>query len=119
MKLTFIFIGIIAVLLIVIYFLYKSFKSVKEQNKSLIEQIEKQQKNILYLYKHAQEIAVIEKDRIKTDEKIKEAKSDEEILDIINAIIAVNNDRMHNSSEDEDCASAETNKRRKTGSNKS
>lgn len=99
MKITLVLIGVIILLLVVLYFLYRCYKSAKEQNKSLIKQIENQQKNILYLYKHAQEVATIEKDRIKVDEKIEGAKSDEEILDIINAIIDVNNDRMHNSSE--------------------
>lgn len=70
----------------------------KKEIKSLKEELEVQQQNIISLYKHAEEIAEIEKDRRKTDEEINESKTDEEMLDIINTVIAVNNNRVQNNS---------------------
>ena len=70
----------------------------KKEIKSLKEELEAQQQNIISLYKHAEEIAEIEKDRRKTDEEINESKTDEEMLDIINTVIAVNNNRVQNNS---------------------
>lgn len=94
MNLTLILIVVILVLIILavvlIYFLKKDNSKIKH----LEEEVKTQQQNILYLYKHAEELALIEKDEKLTEGKIQEAKSDEEVLDIINAILAVNNGRV-------------------------
>lgn len=85
---------IILALIAVIIILFLSLKSDKKKIKELSESIEAQQRNILYLYRHAEEVAEIEKDKNAVDGKIKEAKSDEEVLNIINTIISINNDKL-------------------------
>ena len=96
MKAILIMAGIILLLFIVLIITLKIIFKMKRDKKLLEEKLKSEQDNILYLYKHAEEIAVIEKDRSKTDREIEEAKSDEEVLDIINSVIAVNNSRVRN-----------------------
>ena len=86
--------GIILLLFIVVIITLKIIFKQNKDKKALEEKLKSEQDNILYLYKHAEEIAEIEKDRSKTDREIGEAKSDEEVLDIINSVIAVNNGRV-------------------------
>lgn len=86
--------AIILALIAVIIIMFLSLKSDKKKIKELSESIEAQQRNILYLYRHAEEVAEIEKDKNAVEGKIKEAKSDEEVLNIINTIISVNNDKL-------------------------
>ena len=86
--------AIILALIVVIIIMFLSLKSDKKKIKDLSESIEAQQRNILYLYRHAEEVAEIEKDKNAVEGKIKEAKSDEEVLNIINTIISVNNDKL-------------------------
>ena len=99
MNVTIILSLIILCLVLAFFLTIRVLKKQSDENKKLREEIENQQKNIIYLYKHAQEIAVIEKDRKQTDRDIQEAKTDEEVLDIINAIVAVNNTRVPQPSE--------------------
>ena len=94
MKIILIFGAIILALIVVIVIMFLSLKSDKKKIKELSESIEAQQRNILYLYRHAEEVAEIEKDKNAVEGKIKEAKSDEEVLNIINTIISVNNDKL-------------------------
>ena len=94
MKTILIFGAIILALIVVIIIMFLSLKSDKKKIKDLSESIEAQQRNILYLYRHAEEVAEIEKDKNAVEGKIKEAKSDEEVLNIINTIISVNNDKL-------------------------
>lgn len=86
--------AIILALVAVIVIMFLSLKSDKKKIKELSESIEAQQRNILYLYRHAEEVAEIEKDKNAVEGKIKEAKSDEEVLNIINTIISINNDKL-------------------------
>ena len=90
---------IVLCLILALFLTIKVLKKQSDENRSLKEENESQQKNIIYLYQHAQEIAAIEKDRKETDRDIQEAKTDEEILDIINTIVAVNNSRVQVTSE--------------------
>lgn len=94
MNLTLTFAIAFAVILLLLFFALKYIVSEKNKNKKLQEELEAQQKNLISLYKHAEEIAAIEKDKSKTDQKIEEAKSDEEVLDIINTIVSINNNRV-------------------------
>ena len=94
MKIILILGAIILALITVIVIMFLSLKSDKKKIKELSESIEAQQRNILYLYRHAEEVAEIEKDKNAVEGKIKEAKSDEEVLNIINTIISVNNDKL-------------------------
>jgi len=94
MNLTLTFAIAFAVILLLLFFALKYIVSERDKNKKLQEELEAQQKNLINLYKHAEEIAAIEKDKSKTDQKIEEAKSDEEVLDIINTIVSINNNRV-------------------------
>lgn len=94
MDLTFTFIVAFAVVLLLLFVAIKYIISEKNKNKKLQEELESQQQNLITLYRHAEEIAEIEKDKSRTDQIIEESKSDEEIIDIINTIVAVNNSRV-------------------------
>ena len=69
-------------------------KKQSDENKKLREETENQQKNIIYLYKHAQEIAEITSEANKLEGKINNAKTDEEIIDVINSVINNNNSKL-------------------------
>ena len=64
------------------------------QVKDLTEENEMLRKNELYLYNHAEEIAEIRDSKERIDNEIHKAKTDNEILEIINAIVSTNNDRL-------------------------
>ena len=81
---------LIAALIITISVLKKQ----SDENKKLREETENQQKNIIYLYKHAQEIAEITSEANKLEGKINNAKTDEEIIDVINSVINNNNSKL-------------------------
>lgn len=100
MDLTFTFIVAFAVVLLLLFVAIKYIINEKNKNKKLQEELESQQQNLITLYRHAEEIAEIEKDKSRTDQIIEEAKSDEEILDIINTVVAVNNSRVRNNKKD-------------------
>lgn len=68
-------------------------KQIAEKNR-LKEEVETQQQNVIYLYNHAKEIAEIHAESTKLEKEIKNAKSDEEIIDIINTVIANNNSKL-------------------------
>lgn len=70
-------------------------KQIKER-KNLLKEIENLKKNLAYMTKHLQELAEIDKERKKIDGDINNAKTDEEICDIINSIINVNNSKLRN-----------------------
>ena len=87
----------LAFLVISIAVVYVYFKTLKDKNKEISQlknELNKQKEVTVELYKHAAEIAKIEKQKDKTNQKINEAKTDEEIIDIINSVIDANNDRV-------------------------
>ena len=100
MDLTFTFIVAFAIVLLLLFVAIKYIISEKNKNKKLQEELESQQQNLITLYRHAEEIAEIEKDKSRTDKVIEEAKSDEEVLDIINTIVTINNSRVRNNKKD-------------------
>lgn len=86
-----------ALLLILIFAVYAGIKIFQKKNqkiKSMEAELTKQKKNMAYLVKHTEEIAQIEKSEDQVQEEIRNAKSDEEVADIINAIININNARV-------------------------
>lgn len=91
---------IIALLVIVLIFgacfsvVYKDNKKLKNQIEAYKMEAESLHKNIAYLMKNAEEINRIKKEADGISEKINGAKSDEEISDIVSAIISANNDRV-------------------------
>ena len=100
MNLTLTFIIAFVIVLLLLIVISKYLIKEKKETKKLQEELATQQQNIITLYKHAEEIAEIEKDKNRTDRVIEEAKSDEEVLDIINTIVAVNNGRVRNNKKD-------------------
>jgi Tfp pilus assembly protein PilN len=77
----------------------KQHKKDQEETKLLIDELKKQKENMAYLVHHAEEIAQIEQSQDKVQEEIQNAKSDEEVADIINAIININNARVRDKAE--------------------
>ena len=92
---------IIIALLVLLLIFGASFYAVHQDNKKLKNQIEAYKteaeslhKNIAYLMKNAEDVAKIKKEADKISDKINGAKTDEEISDIVSAIISANNDRV-------------------------
>ena len=84
-------------LVITVFVVYVSIKTLRDKNeevKHLKGELQHQKGNMAYLVQHAQEIAAIEADEDKVQEEIRNAKSDEEVADIINAIININNSKL-------------------------
>ncbi|MDY3723483.1 MAG: hypothetical protein SOZ96_12975 [Treponema sp.] len=89
-------IAIIATLAGVISITVKKNKKLKTENKQLSDKIGQLNTNIAFLVKHSQELAQIHKEKEKTFERIEEARTDEEIADIVSIIINSNNQRVQN-----------------------
>lgn len=85
---------IIIVLLLVIIVTAKICRKLQEDKSKLEIELSRQKSNAVYLVKHAEELAQIQKDEKVIENKIDGAKSDEEILNIINTIIDANNSRL-------------------------
>ena len=86
--------ALLIMLIAAVYAAIKIAKTKSEEIKHLEGEVKKQKENMAYLVRHAHEIAEIEKDQDKVQEEIQNAKSDEEVADIINAIINVNNSKL-------------------------
>ena len=87
-------VAIAAIAIGVISALNGMLKKAKEEKKEAEEQIQKQNTTIAELLRHAEEISIIAQDKGKVENEIKKAKTDEELVEIANAIISVNNDRL-------------------------
>lgn len=66
-------------------------KKLKKDVLELENAIAEKSKSIVYLVKHAEELADIQAYENDVKQKLEEAKSDEEISDIVGSIISVNN----------------------------
>lgn len=77
-----------------LYAIYNDNKKLKSQIEAYKMEAESLHKNIAYLMKNAEEINRIKKEADGISEKINGAKTDEEISDIVSAIISANNDRV-------------------------
>ena len=86
--------AVIVILILVLVIIIKTMSSLKKENKRLEGELESAKTNIAYLYRNAEEVAKIEKDEKKVSEEINNAKSDEEIFNIVNTVIAANNSRV-------------------------
>ena len=85
---------IILILSAVVQELWKRNRELKQKVEAFQIENETLQQNIAYLMKHTEEIQKIKNEADKISEKINGAKSDEEISDIVSAIISANNDRL-------------------------
>jgi len=86
--------GVIAILI-----LNGKIKDLKVINKELEKENESKSDNVQALYQHNVNTIEIEKDKAEVDKKITEEESDEEVVDIVNSILAVNNNRVRNNKE--------------------
>ena len=85
---------IILILSAIVQELWKRNKELKQKVEAFQIENGNLQQNIAYLMKHTEEITKIKKEAEKISEKINGAKSDEEISNIVGAIISANNDRL-------------------------
>lgn len=85
---------IIVFLGVVIYFLLKNKKELKKEISQLTSELYKSNQNAVRLAEYIEKVQKIESDEKTTNEKIKEAKTDEEIMDLIAGIVSNNNSRV-------------------------
>lgn len=111
MKTILILTAVIALLILFAIILLKCLKTERAKRKELEQTVKNQEKNLVYLYKHSQEIAAIESEKNKISQKIKDGKSDEEIVNIINSVIASNNSRVQDHSKTESNSSTSARQR--------
>ena len=74
-----------------VYFATKSMMKAWKENRELEAELEKQKRNSAYLATHAAEMARIERSNRELKQEVKNAKSDDEIVDIINTVLDLNN----------------------------
>ena len=65
-----------------------------EKNNKLRNRVQTLEANTAYLVKHQEVIADIKKTENETKIRLEEAKTDEEIADVIDSIIELNNNRL-------------------------
>lgn len=89
-------VAIIAMCGEVIYSLIKIIKGNKKEIQSLNNELNSARENVRQLSEYIKKSDKIRKEEKEIAEKIKEAKTDEEVHNIINNIIALNNSRVQN-----------------------
>ena len=90
---------VVAVILLeglVIYALARDRKKLKADNEKLEQRIIDVTANINLMTSYIEKILEIKADEKSTAEKIKEAKTDEEVISILNDIISANNAKLQN-----------------------
>ena len=80
----------------VIYSLIKMLQKNKKEIQSLNNELNSARENVRQLSEYIKNSDKIRKEEKEIAEKIKEAKTDEEVHNIINSIIALNNSRVQN-----------------------
>ena len=86
--------AVIVILTAVVWIEFKQIKQLKERKKALETSYQDAQRNIAYLIKHQKEIEEIKTEEGEKLEQIAEAKTDEEIFEIVNSVIAPNHSGM-------------------------
>ena len=94
MSVTLVLILALAVALLVIILVAKMCRNLQEEKTRLEVELLKQKNTAQQLRLYAEELVKITGDKEKVADQIKEAKSDEEILDIIAGLVHANNDRV-------------------------
>ena len=82
---------VIAVLASAVFVLFRLWRKEKNAAKELREENKKKDANIAYLYRHAEELAEIKKNSGEEYRRLEDAKTDEEIAAVVDAVIAGNN----------------------------
>ena len=75
----------------VIYSLFQKLKEHKNVIKDLEKELDKAQKNVVYLVNHAEELQQIKINEQELENQLGEAQDDEEVYNIVNGIIDANN----------------------------
>ena len=86
--------AVIVILVAVIWVEFKQIKKLNERKKALETSYQDAQRNIAFLVKHQKEIEEIKTEEGEKLEQIAEAKTDEEIFEIVNNIVAINNSKL-------------------------
>lgn len=86
--------AIIVMLAAVVYVEYQQIKKLNQRKKELEASYREAQRNLAFLVKHQQELAEIKTAEGEKLEQIAEAKTDEEIFEIINSVVAINNSKL-------------------------
>ena len=89
-----ILIAVIVTLAAVIWVEHKQIKQLKERKKALETSYQEAQRDIAYLVKHQKEIVEIKTEEAEKLSEVAEAKTDEEIFEIVNNIVALNNSKL-------------------------
>ena len=74
-----------------IYSLFQKLKEHKNVIKDLEKELDKAQKNVVYLVNHAEELQQIKINEQELENQLGEAQDDEEVYNIVNGIIDANN----------------------------
>lgn len=83
--------AIIAVLASAVFVLFRLWRKEKNMAKELRAENKKKDANIAHLYRHAEELAEIKKNSGEEYRRLDDAKTDEEIAAVVDAVIAGNN----------------------------
>ena len=89
-----ILIAIIAIMGGVIFALIRDIKSLKKENEETKNRLKSARVNIEHLSKYIDDLLKIKSDEKSVSQKIKEAKNDEEVFNIIADIVGTNNNRV-------------------------
>ena len=89
-----ILIAIIAIMGGVIFALIRDIKSLKKENAETKNRLKSARVNIEHLSKYIDDLLKIKSDEKSVSQKIKEAKNDEEVFNIIADIVGTNNNRV-------------------------
>ena len=89
-------VAIIVIMGGIIYALIRDRKAQKKEIQELKNEINSARENVRQLSEYIKNSDKIRKEEKEIAEKIKEAKTDEEVHNIINSIIALNNSRVQN-----------------------
>ena len=80
----------------IIYILFKDKKAKKKEIEQLKDKLESANENLYAMKNYIEKILAIKTDTQTNVEKIKEAKTDEEVINILADIISANNNRVQN-----------------------
>ncbi len=96
----FIYILVTAVFFSLVCFIFlKLYLNEKKKTKELKDEIDKQKRNVAFLVRNAEAMQSIRNEKERVVNQIVEAKTDEEIADIVGAIVDANNSRVRNDNE--------------------
>lgn len=87
-------VALLLTLVSVVYVAIKTSKAQKKEIKTLTARLESQKVIAENLVKHSEELSKIKGDKEEVAQKISEAKTDEEVNEIINNLVRDNNNRV-------------------------